>query len=96
MSTVELILALEEEMELVPLCRKGWWVAFGAPRPRLAALSAGAEREAGPVPPADPRRRERRDPQPPTPRPAPDPAPAPDPPAPPEMPPGPRTHRGRR
>ncbi len=31
MATVEFILALEERMELVPL-RKGWWVAFGAPR----------------------------------------------------------------
>jgi hypothetical protein len=82
MSTVELILALEEEMELVPLSRKGWWVAFGAPRPR-----------AGTVPPSDPRRRERRDRQPPAPRPSPDPAPAPEPPVNPELPPGPRSHR---
>ena len=31
MGSVEFVLALEERMELVPL-RRGWWVAFGAPR----------------------------------------------------------------
>ncbi len=31
MASVEYIIALEQQMELVPL-RRGWWVAFGAPR----------------------------------------------------------------
>ncbi len=34
MATVDFILALEQRLELVPL-RKGWWIAFGAPRQRL-------------------------------------------------------------
>jgi hypothetical protein len=46
MATVEFVLVLEQRMELVPL-RKGWWVAFGAPRqavdvPRSAAPSREA------------------------------------------------------
>ena len=121
MTAVELILALEEEMELVPLCRKGWWVAFGAPRPLRPVRVVAGEREAlaapvedaladearapargvqraGTVPPGDPRRRDRRDPQPPAPRPTPDPAPppVPEPPATPDLPPDPRSQRGRR
>ena len=123
MATVEFILALERRMELVPL-RKGWWIAFGAPRQTAAVQErsvphddaleaggppteatepcAGAETErpgarrqhAGSTPPAEPKRRGGREPQPPTPRPMPDPAPAPDPPTTPDVPPSPRG-RGR-
>ncbi len=59
MATVEFILALEERMELVPL-RKGWWVAFGAPRqpqkaavapsPREGVEAAGADAPESPIP----------------------------------------------
>ncbi len=38
MPTVEFIIALEQRMELVPL-RRGWWVAFGAPRQTAPAPS---------------------------------------------------------
>jgi hypothetical protein len=30
MGAVDYVIALEQEMELVPL-KRGWWVAFGAP-----------------------------------------------------------------
>ncbi len=30
MGAIDYVIALEQEMELVPL-RRGWWVAFGAP-----------------------------------------------------------------
>src|SRR5512143_321987 len=32
MGTVEYVVALEQQMELVPL-KRGWWVAYGGPRP---------------------------------------------------------------
>ena len=94
MASVEYIVALEQQMELVPLPR-GWWVAFGAPRqpakpapalepvsPDAAPVSADApdarpqaagerpalgrpRQHAGTAPPSEPRRRDRRDPQPP-------------------------------
>ncbi len=128
MASVEYIVALEQEMELVPL-RRGWWVAFGAPRqpdkpaPALEPVSpdtttAAGETEpatrpqpgderatlgrprqrAGTVPPSEPRRRDRREPQPPSPRPMPDPAPVPvpDPPSTPDLPVTPRSGRGGR
>ncbi|HXY40316.1 MAG TPA: hypothetical protein VEQ10_11625 [Vicinamibacteria bacterium] len=41
MASVEYIVALEQQMELVPL-RRGWWVAFGAPRQPAQALRAEA------------------------------------------------------
>jgi DNA polymerase-3 subunit gamma/tau len=120
MGTVEYVVALEQQMELVPL-RRGWWVAFGGPRqpaaaparnsdaaerdPELDPLSPPLEPElrsprqrAGTVPPSEPKRRSRREPQPPTPRPMPDPAPAPvpEPPSTPDLPVTPRSGRGRR
>lgn len=130
MASVEYIVALEQQMELVPL-RRGWWVAFGAPRqpakpaPALEPVSpdipapaaadapeaggrqaASGERpalgrprqRAGTVPPSEPRRRDRREPQPPSPRPMPDPAPqpVPDPPSTPDLPVIPRSGRGGR
>ena len=122
MGTVEYVVALEQQMELVPL-RRGWWVAFGGPRqPMVAAaresgrvLDAEVEPEpaakaaeppdarsqrqrSGTVPPSEPKRRDRREPQPPTPRPMPDPAPSPipDPPSTPDLPITPRGERDRR
>ncbi len=128
MASVEYIVALEQQMELVPL-RRGWWVAFGAPRqpakpapiePVAAETSPGqadsqdasgrpqppADRStvgrprqrAGTVPPSEPKRRNRREPQPPSPRPMPDPAPGPlpEPPSTPDLPTTPRSGRGRR
>lgn len=119
MGTVEYVVALEQEMELVPL-RRGWWVAFGGPRQPMATaqresslngdmasdgakaadpLEARSQRQrAGTVPPTEPRRKDRREPQPPTPRPMPDPAPGPlpDPPSTPDLPVTPRSGRGRR
>jgi hypothetical protein len=59
MGAVDYVIALEQEMELVPL-KRGWWVAFGAPglpaarwgaappRPRSKAATA-------PVPDPPPR-----------------------------------------
>jgi len=100
MGSVEFVLALEERMELVPL-RRGWWVAFGAPRQvsRTEPLSPEpAEARAGTIPPPEPRRRDRREPQPPAPRPKPDPAPGPvpDPQPSPDLPVTPRSGRGGR
>ena len=122
MGTVEYVVALEQQMELVPL-RRGWWVAFGGPRQPVAAPArdsgrgTGCEDEpeaagknaepgelrpqrqrAGTVPPSEPKRKIRREPQPPTPRPMPDPAPAPipEPPSTPDLPVTPRSGRSRR
>jgi len=128
MASVEYIVALEQQMELVPL-RRGWWVAFGAPRQPATAAPAlepvspdataspsdsepaarpqpGDERprlgrprqRSGTVPPSEPKRRDRREPQPPSPRPMPDPAPVPvpDPPSTPDLPVTPRSDRGDR
>jgi hypothetical protein len=121
MGTVEYVVALEQQMELVPL-RRGWWVAFGGPRQPVVAevreagahtdageaepAGKGAEpgelrpqrQRAGTVPPGEPKRRDRREPQPPSPRPMPDPAPSPipDPPSTPDLPVTPRSGRGRR
>lgn len=42
MGTVEYVVALEQQMELVPL-KRGWWVAFGGPRqPATSPVAAPA------------------------------------------------------
>jgi hypothetical protein len=101
MGAVEYVVALEQQMELVPL-KRGWGVAFGGPRPPVAQAAGEprvtADERAGTVPPTDPKRRRRNEPQPPSPRPMPDPAPSPvpDPPSTPDLPVTPRDARGGR
>lgn len=51
MGTVEYVVALEQEMELVPL-KRGWWVAFGGPQ-RPAALSVSVGARTGDEPPVE-------------------------------------------
>lgn len=48
MGTVEYVVALEQQMELVQL-KRGWWVAFGGPR-QPATISASLGTPAGDEP----------------------------------------------
>jgi len=43
MGAIDYVIALEQEMELVPL-KRGWWVAFGAPGRPVTTWAAAAPR----------------------------------------------------